>query len=409
MPRTGLPVAGFARRIRAAEDVEQWSRQQSPDTIAARSPLILLGAPLRADDAHLDAAAHAITIAGRTRPFALAPRLPLNRSWFDASSAAFFSSRSLRVRASIEGETVVAGTLWPEDFAFTGVPPRAPLPSDRTPAVALRALMREDPRGGAELPFAAHGIWQRAGWSGDWKDKPVLAVIVNGAQGDDDEAWGGHFAIATGRTSGRGAIADLIVDNFYTLDLFSEKGILAAPVPLDAYLGDLNRGQAWYRPSFVLIAALASDAVLALVQGGFNRVYRQLWRHQLSYRHSTMNCAGVSVDVLRALGLPVRSRMPERRWRAWFALPSATLTQRSLAKGRMACEYFAEDLTRLLPAAAFEEVGATLLALADERKRGAADRHGQSSTGRGGLSAGRNGLLAGLLARDMEAIALLHI
>src|SRR5574337_1326056 len=169
--------------------------------------------------------------------------------------------------------------------------------------------MREDRRGGATLPFAVHGLWERAGWTGEWKDKPVLAVIVNGAQGDDDEAWGGHFAIATGRSTAGGAIADLVVDNFYTLDVESEKGILAAPVPLDAYLGDLNSGQAWYRPSFVLVAALATADALALVQGAFDRVYRQFWRHQLRYRHSTMNCAGVSVDVLRALGLPVARRM----------------------------------------------------------------------------------------------------
>ena len=391
MPRAGLAVAGFARGMRAADDVAQWSRQWHPAASAAHAPLILLGAPLRADDAILDADARTVMIGGRAHPFALSPRLPLNRSWFDASSAAWFASRSLRVRASIEDGTVVARALWPEDFALAGTLPAAGLASDRPPALALRAWMRKDPRGGAKLPFAAHRVWERQGWNGDGSDRPAIALVVNGAQGDDDEAWAGHFAVATGRTSARGGLADLLVDNFYTLDIVSEKGILAAPVPLDGYLGDVNSGQAWYRPSCVLVAALASDAVPALVQGAFDRVYRQFWRHQLVYRHSTMNCAGVSVDVLRALGLALPRRMPPRRWRAWFALPWVTLTQHSLFKGRLACEYLAEDMTRLLPAVAFEEAGAMLLSLA-----------------RGTAAAG-DGLLAGLLARDIEAIALLRI
>ena len=81
--------------------------------------------------------------------------------------------------------------------------------------------------------------------------------MVNGAQGDDDEAHGGHFALVTGRTQPDGAIGDWLVNNFYSLDIESEKGILAAPVPLDNYLADLNSGQGWYRPSYMLVAVLA--------------------------------------------------------------------------------------------------------------------------------------------------------
>ena len=83
----------------------------------------------------------------------------------------------------------------------------------------------------------------------DWSGKPVLALMVNGAQGDDDEAHGGHFAIVTGRIAPDGGIGDWLVNNFYSLDVESEKGIIAAPVPLDNYLGDLNSGQNWYRPT----------------------------------------------------------------------------------------------------------------------------------------------------------------
>jgi hypothetical protein len=73
--------------------------------------------------------------------------------------------------------------------------------------------------------------------------RAVLALVINGAQGDDDEAHAGHFALVTGRTREDGAIGDWLVNNFYALDSESEKGILAAPVPLDNYLADLNSGQ----------------------------------------------------------------------------------------------------------------------------------------------------------------------
>ena len=36
-----------------------------------------------------------------------------------------------------------------------------------------------------------------------------------------------------------------------------------------------------------------------------NRTYNQFWRHQLPYRHATLNCTGISVDVLRTLGWPI--------------------------------------------------------------------------------------------------------
>ena len=217
--------------------------------------------------------------------------------------------------------------------------------------------------------------------------------MVNGAQGDDDEAWGGHFAIGTGRIGPDGAIADLLIDNFYSLDVVSEKGILAAPVPLDGYLADLNSGQAWYRPSAMLVAVLAGDEAPALVQGAFNRVYAQFWRHQLPYVHSTMNCAGISVDTLRALGLEVASQEPGAFSRAagWLAIPWTLATERSLRTARIAYEYLATDRTRLFPAVAFETVGAELLRLA-------------------GAPAPVGGArLPAVLARDLDAIVYLRV
>ena len=391
VPRQGIPAAGYTRRTRTLDDVVGWSRDVRLDAPGDRAALILLGAPLRTDTAQLSPDARTVTLSGTTHPFALAPRLALNRSWFDASSAAFLSARPLRLRASQSGATVVGRTFWPADFRVGDDTPFAPLAPDLPPALALRSAMRADPSGGAQLPFAARVIWERDGGTREWKDKPVLAVIVNGAQGDDDEAWAGHFAIGTGRMGAGGAIDDLLVDNFYALDIESEKGILAAPVPLDNYFGDLNRGQSWYRPSFILIAAMRDEAVPRLVQGAFNRVYQQFWRHQLEYRHSTMNCAGISVDVLRALGWNLGARRPAQALRAWLAIPYTLLRERSLGKARMAFEYLTQDATRLFPAAAFEEAGAGLLRL-----------------GARGATPG-DGRLATLLAQDLEALVLLRV
>ena len=213
--------------------------------------------------------------------------------------------------------------------------------------------------------------------------------MLNGAQGDDDEAHAGHFALVTGGTQEDGAIGDWLVNNFYALDSESEKGILAAPVPLDNYLADLNSGQGWYRPSQMLVLVLASDRAAALVQGALNRTYNQFWRHQLPYGHATMNCTGISVDVLRTLGWPIPVRGPTSRLAAGLGFPFLVAKERSIAKARIAFDYLVEDQTRLMPAAAFEECGAAALGLAMSGIGDASD----------------SGPLARMLAEDIDAIA----
>ena len=74
--------------------------------------------------------------------------------------------------------------------------------------------------------------------------------MLNGAQGDDDESLAGHFGVATGYMGQQGEWADWAMNNIYSLGSFSEKGIVAATVPMDNYLTDLNSGQQFYRPSY---------------------------------------------------------------------------------------------------------------------------------------------------------------
>ncbi len=393
VPRDGVPVSDYARGVSADEDVRAWNATPEADERpGARPPLVWLGSPERIAHARLDPDLTRLDAGGRGETLRLAPRLPSNGSWVDASTGPWYAAREVTLRGRRVDGVFEARTLWPEDFRLDPAAPVVPLASTLPPAAALRDRVRSagaDARG----EFAAQVLWERQDRTRAWEGKPVLLVMVNGAQGDDDEAWGGHFAIGTGRLGNDGSIGDILVDNFYSLDVVSEKGILAAPTPLDQYLADLNSGQAWYRPSSLVVAVLADDAVPARVQGAFNRVYAQFWRHQLRYRHSLANCSGISVDTLRALGwrLPANEPGIASTALAWVALPWTLLTERSVSKARVAYEYLTEDRTRLFPAVAFETLGASLVGLA---------RHGADAGA---------GELERRLARDLDALVLVHV
>jgi hypothetical protein len=127
------------------------------------------------------------------------------------------------------------------------------------------------------------------------------------------------------------------------------------------------------------------------VQAAMNRVYNQFWRHQLHYRHATMNCTGISVDVLRLMGWNIAARGPTNRLVAWLAYPYQVIKERSIDKAAVAFDYLFEDQTRLLPAAAFEEIGASLLAFAKAP------------------AAATTGILEAMIAEDLDAILFLRI
>ena len=231
---------------------------------------------------------------------------------------------------------------------------------------ALRGLIRAEPRGGAQSPFAATVLWERVpGAARRWENAPVLAVMLNGAQGDDDEAHGGHFALVTGRVGPDGAIGDWLANNFYSLDLESEKGDHRE----HAAAGQLPR-RPQQRPVVVSAVvparrgACATIATLARSRARSSAHTTSSIAISWSTGMPTMNCASISVDVLRALGW----RLPERgatSWpAAWLGFPWFALRNRSLAKAAQSFDYLTEDRTRLLPAVAFEEIGADLLQMA---------------------------------------------
>jgi hypothetical protein len=365
VPKPGVPAATFARGLDVGADLRAWLASQGPGDPRERPQLVWIGAPQVLSGVRLNADASKTEGPGAPPRVELVPKNALNRSYFDASSARFFHERTVKLRGTIADGTIVARTLWPEDFRLDRAAPSRALDPAFPPTLALRALIRGDPRGGAQSPFAAWSLWQR-----DAARDPLaaggaaLGIMVNGAQGDDDEAHGGHFALVTGVVQEDGAIGDWLTNNFYSLDIVSEKGTIAAPVPLDNYVADLNSGQNWYRPSHMLVAILRDTRAPSLLQGAFNRVYNQFWRHQLVYRHATMNCASISVDVLRRLGWDIPVRGAASRLAAALSFPWFVVKERSVTKACTAFDYLWEDQTRLMPAAAFEEIGASLFGLA---------------------------------------------
>jgi len=388
-PRAGRPVAGFTPGVTLSQDLERWAATHPVGSAIDEPPLVWIGSPEVLRAARLSADGRFIDAAGQHRAFALVPKLPLNRSYYDDSSIAFLCSRPLSVRGHASDGTFIARTIWPEDFRLKNS--AAPLPIEASPR-GIRALVRAERRGGAQSPFAARLLWERSpGNASRCENAPVFAVMLNGAQGDDDEAHGGHFALVTGRVGPEGAMGDLLANNFYSLDLVSEKGILASMLPLDNYLADLNSGQAWYRPSYLVVALLRDEAAASRIQGALERAYNHFYRHQLLYQHATMNCAGVSIDVLRALGWRVPSRGATSWVAAALSVPYFVLRKRNLRMAGEAFDYLTEDQTRLFPAAAFEEVGADLLRMAT-----------------GALGRAPTPLEA-TLARDLEAIFFLRV
>ena len=357
VPASGCDVAGYTPDTRPFNDVRRWNEAHAAQAPLDHPPLVWIGAPQRWRDARVSKGLTSIALADGAQPLRLVARHPLNRAWLDQSSAEYFASQPVSVRGTRDALGIEARVLWPEAFTLgPRAPPMQALPGARTRGEALRSLVR------TPTAFESATLWERTPES-DWSGKAVLAFVLNGAQGDDDEAHAGHFAIATGRIPSDGAIGDWLANSIYALDTESEKGIIAAPVPLANYQADLNAGQSWYRPSWMLVAVLDDASAAQRVQAALGRIYRQFWRHQLVYYHPTDNCTSMSIDTLRALGLDVPLLGPTSVAMAWLGLPALIARERSIAKARIAFDYLVTERTRLLPALALEAVYEALLAL----------------------------------------------
>jgi hypothetical protein len=148
-----------------------------------------------------------------------------------------------------------------------------------------------------------------------------------------------------------------MVNNYYNLASNSEKGIIAAATPMDKYLMDLNNGQSYYRPSYMLVAVLKENRVPAQFQAATNRVYNHFYHNDFVYDHSRDNCAGISIDTLRQLGWNVPTRGVTSQLKASAAYFYVAATEKSLTKGRAIYDYLNTETTRLFPAVAFDAIG----------------------------------------------------
>jgi hypothetical protein len=356
VPKSG--TAGFTRERSAQDDVLEWA-QSHPDGDGARPPLVWLGSPQIVNAARMAEGGRALIGAdGRRLGFSVTEKIDSNRSYYDDSSSRYFADRQLKLRGRVQGDRFVARTIWPEDYSldFSRLPYQ-PLGAGETLVELVRAA-----DGGARAPFAARVLWQRDPKAArDWAGKAVFAVMLNGAQGDDDEAHGGHFAIVTGVFGAGGEWGDWLVNNFYPLDSFSEKGIIASTLTMDSYMGDLNSGQSWYRPSTMLVAVLKQQRAAALFDQAAGRVYNHFYRHDFSYRHATANCTGISMQTLRSLGWKIPEQGPTDRVKAAVALPYTAIKEMSLESGRQDYDYLVTERTELFPFAAFDAAGRDLL------------------------------------------------
>ena len=325
--------------------------------------LIWLGSPEVLQHARFDQpASHIILDNGKQIPLQLAPKIPLNRAFFDHSTTTYFQNQPLRLRGHFETSneipTFTTRMIWPEHFRLEPQP--HPRKSSETPP-SLAELI-ENQNGGATAPFLTQILWEReTGISQDWSNRAVLGLMLNGAQGDDDEAHGGHFGLITGRVGLEGQMANWMMNNFYDIDMESEKGIIPSMLPLYHYLMDLNSGQSYYRPSYLLVAILRQDRLAQAVQALVQHVFRELYQHDFLYHHAKANCTGLSIDVLRRLGWNIPTKGPTSYLKAIGAFYYMAATEQSFTAGEKMYDYLTEEQTRLFPRMAFETAGHDLL------------------------------------------------
>jgi hypothetical protein len=352
-----VPRIGLERRSQTAQAVLAGDAPAYP-------AVIWLGAPERVRDATLAAGGEKIRVGDETLALQIVPQLASNRDFVDASTARFLASRPLALRGMtrmVDGvETFVARTLWPEDARIDAAalvlePPRA--------NEAFGTLI-EAQSSALAADFPVRLLWERERSAPrDWAGRPGFALILSGAQGDDDGSRGGHLGIATGHFGPRGEWDHWLVENFYPVDEPNAKGIIPASVPADKYLADVNSGQLFYRPGYMLVAVLREPRIAAAMQTGLHTTLIDLYCRDIRYSRARHNSTAMSIDPLRELGWRIPAVGASSRILGLMLAPIAMVAGRSFAVGRELFGSLATEKTRLLPRVAFEVIAHDLLAL----------------------------------------------
>jgi hypothetical protein len=389
----GEPVAvprnRFERHSQAAQGVFEGDAPAYPE-------VIWLGAPERVRDARLAAGAETIRVGDETLALAIVPQLATNREFVDASTARYLASRPLVLRGMtgmVDGvETFVARTLWPEDARIDA----SALVLEPLRANEAFGTLIESQSSALAADFPVRLLWERErSATRDWAGRPGFAFILSGAQGDDDGSRGGHLSIATGHFGPQGEWDHWLVENFYPVDEPNAKGIIPASVPADKYLTDVNSGQLFYRPGYMLVAVLREPRIAAALQTGLHTTLIDLYCRDVRYSRARHNSTAMSIDPLRELGWRIPTVGASSRILGLMLAPIAMVAGRSFAVGRDLFGALATEKTRLLPRVAFEVIAHDLLAL--------------SAGDRGDDALGELSDFERALAAEVDAIAFMHL
>ncbi|TDQ47688.1 hypothetical protein EV696_10992 [Permianibacter aggregans] len=279
---------------------------------------------------------------GEVHPFRLIDALASNPTFVNEQTLRFYSQRKLSLRGEWLDQTFIIRTMWPEDWRISDA---------AAPASSWRQVVK-DGIAGATKPFQLSRLWQRL--QGE-APQYFLGLVLNGAQGDDDEAHGGHFGLVFGDWQAHGDISQWWVANFYDPDVVSEKGILPAITTLDNYLTDLNCGQQQYRPSWLVGCALSNPLPIQRVYAAMHETMSALYSHAFVYQHTSNNCTGLSMDALRYAGLNVPMKGPSSRMLSPLLFLYKLIQERDWHSAKKAFHYFNMERTRLLPYTAFKQ------------------------------------------------------
>lgn len=388
VPAPGPLTSGIPQRQWTGSGEEEKRESPYPFLIWIEAPELIEHASLSNDAKTLQRGDQAI-------PLAVVPKIPANQAYVDHSTAAFFQKRPIRARggtAYVNGiKTFIARTLWPEDSRID-LDALVLEPLRERETLSTLIMMQA---GGTEGVFPARLLWERApGQPRQWAGRPVLAFVLDGAQGDDDGAQAGHIALATGAFGTQGEWSGWLVNNFYPPEGRSEKGIISAMLPMDSYLMDLNSGEAYYRPNYMLVAVLRDDRVPRRIQAALQPVFYRYYCQQVQFDLATMNSTALLMDPLRDLGWEIPRMGVTSYLAAIAAFPVVAVIQRSLGAGIETFNLLRTERTRFIPREAFEGAGYDLLYL------GAADQIGD---------VGHLAPFERMLANDLEAVLFVRI
>ncbi|MFW6175453.1 MAG: hypothetical protein ACOC7L_01390 [Acidobacteriota bacterium] len=349
VPQADMPVTGRPFDGPAAPDLPL------PPIVWLAAPELVEGARLAGDD-------RLRLPDGSVVAFDVVSPSPTNTLYLDRTTYAFYRERSLRLRGRFEelpdgGRRFVARTIWPEDA-------RIPWRDLQVDAVEQPATLGDLVQAQAPAWPDARLLWERPGQGPRrWSARPVLAIVLGGAQADAPGSQAGHIAVATGRLGARGEWAHWLANNVYPLDVVGEKGIASGPVPMDNYLADLNAGQALYRPVYALVAVLDDPAAARTVQAAFQELFLAYWCHEVTFDRARHNSTEMSLGVLRDAGWRVPRVGRTSRLKGLLAAIGAAVVTFDWDLVRDAWGFFTEERTDLLPRVAFEVAARDLLGL----------------------------------------------